>query len=248
MTVFEAILIGLVQGLTEFLPVSSSGHILLCEKILGVENELGFTLMLHLATLLAVVIAMRKDIASLFKKPKSALPLLVATACSAIVVFALKGVLDFALDGRFLTVCFPITALMLLACGLRKPKKQTVGYFDAAIIGIVQGIAVLPGISRSGSTVSTAILLGNDKQQATTFSFLLSVPIIVGSALVDVISEGLSAVPFWPLVAGFASAFCGGMLALKVMFRLTKSYDFFAVYLCLLTAFLLANDFWLHLF
>ncbi len=248
MTVLEAIIIGLIQGLTEFLPVSSSGHILLVQRIMGVNSELGFTLILHLATLLAVVIVMRKRIWQTITSPKKWGPLILASVFSALVVFALGDALEYALSGRFLAVSFLITAVMLLVSGFVKPKKREISYFDAVIIGCVQGLAVVPGISRSGSTVSAAVMLGNEKEESVSFSFLLSIPIIVASAAVDLLTEGISSVTFLPLLCGFVSAFVSGLLAVKLMLKISKSYDAFAIYLTALSAFILINDLFLHLF
>ncbi|MCH5163869.1 MAG: undecaprenyl-diphosphate phosphatase [Clostridiales bacterium] len=249
MTVWEAIIIGLIQGLTEFLPVSSSGHIILAERILGVQSELSFALILHLATLLAVVIVMRKEIWECARTPKKWGPLAVATIFSAIVVFAFNDLFKLAFDGRYLSTCFLITAVMLLFSGLVKPKKQEITCFDAVIIGCVQGFAAMPGISRSGSTVSTSILLGNERSTSVSFSFLLSIPIIVGSALIDLISEGLGSIQFLPLLFGFISAFISGLGAIKLMLKLTSNAcDWFAIYLTALSVFLIVNDLFLHLF
>ena len=250
MTIWEAIVIGIIQGLTEFLPVSSSGHILLTERILGVSGDLSFTLILHLATLLAVVIVMRKQIWDTIRTPKKWGPLIVATLFSALVVFALGGWLEEALSGgKYLAACFLITAVLLLVSGFIKPKKQEIKYFDAVIIGVMQGLAVLPGISRSGSTVATSVLLGNERSSSVSFSFLLSIPIIVGSALIDLIAEGLGSVQILPMLFGFIAAFISGLGAVKFMLKLTAgASDIFAIYLTVLAAFIIVNDMLLHLF
>lgn len=248
MTLIEAIIIGLIQGATEFLPISSSGHIMLVERLLGVESDLSFTLMMHLATLCAVVIVMRKQILSALKG-NIKWKILLASAMSFLVVIATNGLIKVAMSGTFLAVCFLITAVMLLASGFVKAKKTEINYFDAAMIGLVQGIAVLPGISRSGSTVSAAIMLGNERESSMSFSFLLSIPIILGSALIDFISEGLGAFEPLPIIFGFIAAFASGMVAIKLMLKLTKkSFDFFAIYLAALSLFLILNDLFLHLF
>ena len=248
MTVIEAIIIGLVQGLTEFLPVSSSGHILLFERILGVKSELSFTLIMHLATLLAVLIVMRKDAFAALKGDYK-WKIILATLLSFLVVVAISGVIKAALSGALLAVCFLFTAVILLLSGFFTPKKDKISYFDAAIIGLAQGVAVMPGISRSGSTVGTAIMLGNKKKEAVSFSFLLSVPIIIGSSLIDFLSEGIGSVEIVPLIFGFSTAFLSGIFAAKTMLRLTKaSFNFFALYLTVLSIFLLINDLAVHLF
>lgn len=249
MAIWEAIILGIIQGLTEFLPVSSSGHVLLAERLLGIKGDLSFTLMLHLATLLAVVVVLRKKLWETIKTPKKWLPLIVATSFSAVVVLLFHNLIEATFDGRFLAVSFLITAVLLLASSFVKPRKTEINCFDAVFIGLMQGLAALPGISRSGSTISTATLLGNSKEQSVEFSFLLSIPIIAGSALIDVITEGLGTVEFLPLIFGFVAAFLSGLFAIKLMLKLIKgSNDFFAVYLTVLSAFLLINDLWLHLF
>ncbi len=248
MSVLEAIVLGLIQGLTEFLPVSSSGHILLAQRIMGVESELGFTLILHLATLLAVAIVMRKRIWDTIRTPKKWGPIILASIFSALVVFALGDALESVLKGKFLAASFLITAVLLLLSGFVKPKKREMTCFDAVIVGCVQGLAVLPGLSRSGSTVSAAALLGYEKEEAVSFSFLLSIPIIVASAAIDLLTEGISSIPFLPLLFGFISAFTSGLAAVKLMLKITRSYDAFAIYLTALSAFLLINDLLLHLF
>ncbi len=222
---------------------------MLCQRIMGVESDMGFTLIMHLATLLAVVAVMRKQIAEVVTTPKKWGPIIVATLCSALIVLALKGFMLDSLDGRFLPTCFLITALMLLVGGMVKPKKREIGYLDAVIIGCVQGVAALPGISRSGSTVSASLMLGNDREKSVSFSFLLSIPIIVGSALIDVITEGVGSLEFLPTLCGFAAAFFSGLFAVKFMLSLSAgAYDFFAVYLTALSAFLIVNDLFLHIF
>lgn len=248
MNVFQAILIGIIQGLTEFLPVSSSGHIVLFERLLGIESEMSFTLAVHLSTLLAVLFVMRKEALAALKG-NTKWKICLASLMSFLVVIAISGLIKIAFSGSLLAICFLITAVMLLLSGLFKPKKTEISYLDAAIIGIVQGVAVLPGISRSGSTVSTAVMLGNDKEEAVSFSFLLSVPIVLGSAVIDFFTEGLGSVEVLPLLLGSLAAFVSGFVAVKLMLKLTKkSFDLFALYLTALSAFLIINDLFLHLF
>ena len=249
MTVWQAILVGLIQGLTEFLPVSSSGHIRLIERIMGIKGELSFALILHVATLFAVVFAMRKEVLDFVRSPKKWGYVIVATLCSLLVVFALSGLLKSALSGKYLAPSFLVTAALLLISGLVKPKKTAITYFDAAIIGCVQGLAVLPGLSRSGSTVSTAMMLGNERAQSVSLSFLLSIPIIIGSTAIDLITNGIGTIRPLPLVCGFLAAFISGTVAVKLMLRLSaKAWDWFVVYLTALSVFLIANDLFFNLF
>ncbi|MBR2967151.1 MAG: undecaprenyl-diphosphate phosphatase [Clostridia bacterium] len=249
MSVWQAILVGIIQGLTEFLPVSSSGHILLVSRLIGVEPSLSFTLILHVATLLSVVIAMRKEIADFLRSKDKWGKIILATLCSLVVIFGLKGLLSDALDGKFLGISFLLTAALLIVSGFAKPTKDAVGYLDAAIIGCVQGLAAAPGISRSGSTISTAMLVGVEKKASVSFSFLLSIPIIIGSATLDLITHGVGSISVLPLAIGFISAFAAGTVAVKIMKRLTAAInDAFAVYLIALSILVAINDLFLHLF
>lgn len=251
MNILEAIIIGIIQGLTEFLPVSSSGHMLLAARILDAEISLAFELMLHIATLLAVVLIMRKDIFELIKKPfqRQTGLLLASTVVTALILFFLLDFFKSSFSGQLLPYCFIVTAILLLCSGFFKERKQKMSYVDALIIGVVQGCAALPGISRSGSTISAGVMLGAERGAAARYSFLLSIPVIIGSSIVEIAGGGLSSVSFWPLFFGFASAFVSGFFALKLMLKLfSHSADYFAVYLLALSILLLLNDFVLHWF
>ena len=254
MTYLDAFLLGLIQGITEFLPVSSSGHLVLYSMITGAQSSLYFDLILHLGSLAAVVIVYFKDIAELIKHPlsKRARMLMLSTAISAIVVFLLKDIVDSTFDGAFLPLFFLITAV-ILALGAyfpKKPKIKEIGALDAVIIGAAQGFAAFPGLSRSGLTASTGSLLGVEKSQNASFCFILSIPIIIGSAIVETIGGTFDPVPFGCLAVGFAAAFFSGLLALKLIKKvfLNNRFDIFAAYLVVLSLFLTANNLWLHLF
>lgn len=256
MNVFEALIIGLMQGLTEFLPVSSSGHMLLAGRIMGQMPSLAFELVMHLATLAAVIVVYRSDIWGLIKKPlcREVRLLAVATVPTVAIVLLGESLFRASFDGRFLSYCFLITGIVLIASGFshKKPAKAQMGYLDALVIGTAQGLAAFPGISRSGATISAAALLNNDKKSSARFSFLLSIPVILGSAAVELITNdsGLGAVSFLPLAVGFLAAFISGYIALRLVIKILSKYNFdgFAVYLLLLATFLLMNDFVLHLF
>lgn len=252
MSVLQAAILGIIQGLTEFLPVSSSGHMLLLGRIMDVRVSLSFELIMHLATLAAVVIVLRKDIWSVVKKPlgKEARLILTATVPTVIIVLLFRSTLEKAFDGGALKYCFLITAIMLVASGLiSSPRKTEMRYTDALIIGAVQGLAALPGISRSGSTITAGVMTGNSREKSAKFSFILSIPIILGSAAVSLIEGGWAETPFVPLAVGFICAFISGLFALKFMLKfLKRSFDYFAVYLIALSLFMMLNDFALHLF
>ena len=224
MTVWLAALLGLVQGLCEFLPVSSSGHLLLLQKMFGVEEgALFFTVMLHIGTLVAVLIVYRKMIWKLLKHPfqKTVLHLIIALLPTVFVAILFKKVPPFdrfyeaAEQGKFLGVCFLITSAILNACELfeRPRKKQRklseMKATDALVIGSMQGIGVLSGVSRSGSTIGGALFAGLDRKAAADFSFLLSIPSIVGGAVLeipDALKEGGANIDWLCVIVGMVAA------------------------------------------
>ena len=216
---------------------------------------MAFELIIHLATLLAVVIAMRKQVFEVIRKPlgKDVRLIFVATVPSAAVVFLFQSVFRSAFSGEYLIYCFLVTAILLVVSGMNTKKlvKPEISYLDAAVIGLAQGVAALPGISRSGSTIATAKLLGVDKEQSTRFSFLISLPIIIGSAAVELITnKSAVGIDVVPLIVGFATAFVSGLVGVKLMLKVfaRRSLDGFAIYLCLLSVFLLCNETFLHIF
>lgn len=256
MSVLEAFILGLVQGLTEFLPVSSSGHTIIAGKLLGLNSvPMAFELIIHLSTLLAVVIVMRKQVFAVVRRPlgKDMRLIIIATVPSVLVVFAFQKFFRSAFSGEYLIYCFLVTAILLVVSGFERKKlvKPEISYFDAAIIGFAQGVAALPGISRSGSTIATAKILGNERENSTRFSFLISLPIIIGSAAFELITnKSAVGIGVLPLLVGFFSAFLSGLIGVKLMIKVfsRRSLDGFAIYLCLLSVFLLCNETFLHIF
>lgn len=257
MSILEALILGLIQGATEFLPVSSSGHLILACKILGMyQISIGFELVCHLGTLLAVVIAMRQDIFAVIKKPLSRQSrlILVATIPTVIIVAVFQGFFRKTFGGEYLVYGFLITAILLLISGFapaRAPLNHKMRYIDAIIIGTAQGIAALPGISRSGATMTAGTLMGLGREESAKFSFLISIPIILGSSLLELITQGVGqGVTFLPLITGFAAAFFSGLIAVKFLLKILKKFNFdaFAIYLFMLATFLLLNDFVFHIF
>jgi undecaprenyl-diphosphatase len=277
MTIWIAMLLGFVQGLCEFLPVSSSGHLLLLQNIFGVtEGALFFTVMLHLATLVAVFIAYWKTIVELIKKPfqKTVLLLIVATV-PAVAVALLTKKID-ALDafftaaeaGKYLGYGFLITSALLLISdnirymridrqGNRVPRKgkdmKRMGVKDALVIGGMQCVGILPGVSRSGSTISGALFAGLSRKTAADFSFLLSIPAILGGAVFeipDAIETGMGGMHWTTLAAGMIVAGLTGYFAIQVMIAAIKKKKLwgFAVYTALLGALVLVDQFVTHYF
>ena len=249
MEIINAIILGIIQGLTEFLPVSSSGHLEIAKAILG-ENKVGeesllMTLVLHFATALSTIIIFRKDILEIlsgllqFKNNDSfwfSLKIVLSMIPAAFVGVFFNDEIE-ALFGGALTLVgsmLLVTGLLLFLADKAKASAKKVGIKHAILIGISQAIAILPGISRSGATISTAVLLGIDKEKAARFSFLMVVPLIFGKMAKDILSGDLQyeTTTFIPLVIGFIFAFLTGMFACKWMIKLVKrsQLKYFAYY------------------
>ena len=245
----KAFVIGIVQGLTEFLPVSSSGHIELGQAILhfSVENEAAFSIIVHLATVLSTIIIFRKDIANLFSslfamkrnKETQFIGYLFISAIPIIVVgLLLKDWLESLFTGKLVLVGFMllVTSALLYSTTIITPKKGKLTAGKALVIGIAQCIAILPGISRSGATIATALNLGIEKEQAARFSFLMVLLPIVGASALEIIdlstNNAFGNLETAPLLAGFIGAFVSGLAACSWMLRIVKQgkIQYFAYY------------------
>ena len=237
---WQAILLGLIQGLTEFLPVSSSGHLLLTRQLMGLGDiPPAFDIMLHIGTLVAVLICLRKDVADVFVHPKKILFLIIATIPAVITGFLLKDwIEDVFYDGSFLWITFLMTAVILLACEIiekvRENKKKPlmdVGYVSSVSMGLMQAVALFPGLSRSGCTIFGGVAVGAKREQVASFSFLMSIPVILGGAVLSIGDLDFS---IWPMMLlGMLFSFLGGMFAVKLMLRLISkaNYKWFSLYL-----------------
>lgn len=249
MDVLDSILLGIIQGLTEFLPVSSSGHLELGKAILGdnsvPEESLLFTVVLHFATALSTIVVFRKDIWLLLKgilkftwneDIQFASKIVISMIPAVIVGLFFEEQLEQLFGGNILLVGFMllITAILLFFADKAKNTNKNVSFSNAFIIGVSQAIAMLPGISRSGATISTSVLLGNDKTKAARFSFLMVVPLIFGKIAKDVLSGDLSleSQNFTALSIGFIAAFISGLFACTWMISLVKKskLTYFAIY------------------
>jgi undecaprenyl-diphosphatase len=249
MDVLDAIILGIIQGLTEFLPVSSSGHLEIAKAILGDESlpkdSLLFTVILHFATALSTIVIFRKDIGVILKglfqfkwneelqfSWKIILSMLPATFIGLFYEEELEQL--FGGNIRFVGAMLLVTAVLLLLADLSKKTSKNVTFKDAAIIGISQAIAMLPGISRSGATISTSVMLGNDKSKAARFSFLMVVPLILGKVAKDILGGEITieSSNFTPLLIGFIAAFVSGLFACTLMIRLVKKskLKYFSIY------------------
>ena len=251
MDVIDAIILGIIQGLTEFLPVSSSGHLELGKAILGdnslPQESLLFTVVLHFATALSTMVVFRKDIFDIIKgvfkfewneELKFSIKILISMIPAALIGYFFEEQLGMLFNGNILLVGFMliVTALLLYLADKAKNTGKPVSNTNAFVIGVSQAIAMLPGISRSGATISTSVLLGNDKSKAARFSFLMVVPLIFGKIAKDILSGELSFeghndnAP--ALGIGFLAAFISGILACTWMIKLVKNSKliYFAIY------------------
>lgn len=249
METIDAIILGIIQGLTEFLPVSSSGHLELGKAILGdnsvPEESLLFTVVLHFATALSTIAIFRKDIIEIirgilkFKKNEEtlfSLKIIISMIPAVVVGLFFEEQLEQLFGGNimFVGMMLIITAVLLWFADKAKNTLKSVSSSNAFIIGIAQAIAMLPGISRSGATISTSVLLGNDKTKAARFSFLMVIPLIFGKIAKDILSGDLSfsSENSIPIALGFVSAFVSGLFACTWMISLVKKskLTYFAVY------------------
>lgn len=261
MEIWEGILLGLVQGFTEFLPISSSGHLVLVQEIVGTtsENIVLFDTLLHLATLVAVCVALRKQIVYVVKKPRKPLLMLVVASIPAGVVGLLLSDKIEALFSttEYLWIFFAISAILLIVSDyISKPDEQnqcvalgSIGIKQAVAMGLMQAVAVLPGISRSGSTIVGGIATKGLRRDVTDFSFLMSIPIILASVLLQIIKiangEVALSLPIAATLSGMIAATVSGYLSIKVMLGLVQKckLKYFGVYLIALSAIVAINNF-----
>lgn len=238
---FEALILGLIQGLTEYLPVSSSGHLAIGSYLFGVEGEenLAFTVVVHVATVLSTLVILWKEINWIFRglfkmelndETRYVFNIIISMIPVGIVgVFFKDKVEEVFGSGLLIVGCMLLlTALLLTFSYYAKPRqKERIGIADAFIIGIAQACAVMPGLSRSGSTIATGLLLGNKKETLAQFSFLMVIPPILGEALLDILKavkgeESFGGIDTLPLIVGFVAAFVSGCLACQWMINVVK--------------------------
>lgn len=249
MSVFESIILGIIQGLTEFLPVSSSGHLELGKAILGdsslPQESMMMTIVLHFATALSTLVIFRKEvgeiIAGLFQFKNNeqfqfSLKIVISMIPAAAIGVLFSDELERLFDKQILLVgaMLWVTGLLLFIADRAKNTEKSVSFVHSILIGISQAIAILPGISRSGATISTSVLLGVDRTKAATFSFLMVVPLIFGKIAKDILDGGFSidGDHVTALGAGFIAAFITGLFACKWMISLVRraQLSYFAYY------------------
>ena len=237
------VVLGIVQGLCEFLPISSSGHLVLLSRWFGVEDSLFVSIILHIATLLSIFVVLRKEVFSLIRHPfsKDSLQLSISTIITCVVAIILMPFISTSFEGEFLPWAFLITsALLFIVEKLSKTtnhKNKELSFKQAVIIGLAQGLAIFPGISRSGATISAGVLSGADREKSAKFSFLVSIPIIIASLIMEIIKivilgETISVNP-WGLILSFLIAFLIGVVSIKFMIKVTSKTNFkwFSIYL-----------------
>ena len=251
MSWLEALVLGIVQGLTEYLPVSSSGHLAIGSALFGIEGEenLAFTIVVHVATVFSTLVILWKEIEWIFRglfkfqmnsETRYAINILISMIPIGIVGVFFKDTVESIFGSGLLIVgCMLwVTAALLAFSYYAKPRQtESISMKDAFIIGLSQACAVLPGLSRSGTTIATGLLLGNNKAKLAQFSFLMVIPPILGEALLDVLKlvkgEDIAGdIPTLSLVVGFVAAFLSGCLACKWMINIVKKGKliYFAIY------------------
>ncbi len=252
MELIDAIILGIIQGLTEFLPVSSSGHLEIGKALLGdnsvPEDSLLFTVVVHFATALSTLVVFRKDVWVIMdglrqfrwnEQTKFSLKIIISMIPAVFIGLVFEEQLESLFGGNIVLVGFMlwVTALLLYLADRAKDTGKPVSFRNSLVIGVSQAIAMLPGVSRSGATISTSVLLGIDKSRAARFSFLMVVPLILGKIIKDLSSGDLTYEGGQSMVmaAGFLAAFLSGMIACTWMIRLVRNskLTYFAVY-CLI--------------
>ena len=249
MDIIDAIILGIIQGLTEFLPVSSSGHLELGKAILGdnsiPEESLLFTVVLHFATALSTLVIFRKDVLDIFKglfqfqwneEAQFAVKIIISMIPAAVVGFFLEDFMEVFFDGAIIIVgiMLIITAVLLYLADKARTTAKDVSFRSAFVIGLAQAVAMLPGISRSGATISTSVLLGIDKTKSARFSFLMVVPLIFGKVAKDLLGGEINfeSSQTMAMGAGFVAAFVAGLFACTWMIQLVRKskLTYFAIY------------------
>ena len=237
----EALILGLVQGLTEYLPVSSSGHLAIGSYLFGIEGEenLAFTVAVHVATVLSTLVILWKEIDWIFRglfkcrineETRYVGNIIISMIPVGIVGVFFKDYVEDVFGSGLMIVGYMLlvtAALLAFSYYARPRQKEKISWRDALVIGIAQACAVMPGLSRSGSTIATGLLLGNKKETLAQFSFLMVIPPILGEALLDVMKalkgeEAFGGIDILPLAIGFLAAFVSGCLACKWMINIVK--------------------------
>ena len=240
MDIVDAIILGIIQGLTEFLPVSSSGHLEIGREVLNADllatENLLFTIILHFATALSTIIIFKEDIMELLKgtisnsfnsNHKYLLKIVVSMIPAVLIGLFFEKEIELFFTGNISLVgsMLIITGILLLLTKMSKETKRDISYLHSLIIGISQAFAMIPGISRSGATICTSLLLGNKKNETAKFSFLMVIPLIFGKIIKDLFSSNVifNNIDYTIYIFGFLSAFITGLFACKLMLKIVKN-------------------------
>lgn len=246
--IISALILAVIQGITEWLPISSSGHLVLFEKILNYQGSLEFDVALHFGTLMAVFVYFGKDIIDIIKdffsfkfkteNGKTGVLLIVATIPAALVGYFLKDYIELTFNNLIVTaIGFAITGIVLLIASLDlKQKKRNASYFDSFLIGCAQAISIIPGISRSGSTMSTGIILGLNQKTAARFAFLMAIPIILGANILSIGNKTIPTELFWATLISFMIGLASIHILYKFVLNAKKNLRYFSAYALILSA------------
>lgn len=240
MQLWQSIILGLVQGLAEFLPVSSSGHLVMMREIMNISgNYLLYDMLLHVGTLFAIFIVFFKDLLALFKPPFKTIGMIILASVPAIIVgLAFDSQVEALFSGaKYICFFFLFTAVLMLVTEIiskriKQPKEFTIK--TALFMGVMQGIAVFPGISRSGSTIFGGTVAKTNREQVAKFSFFMSIPVILGGVVLQLFDlGGGESVAWYCILGGMVSSFLSGLLAIKVMLKIIgkANYKWFSLYL-----------------
>lgn len=225
MSAWQSLFLGLLQGLTEFLPISSSGHLVLGQKFFGFKPPIFFDILVHFGTLLAIIFYFFRGLKNILKSKKFLSLLIVGSLPAGIVGWFLREKLEIIFDSYLVVgLSFLITALLLFSTRfLRKQTKEinTIGWREVFSIGCFQALALLPGVSRSGATIVAGLMIGLKRQAAFSFSFFLAIPAIVGALFLETFKKGIGEDPTVGLI-GMVAAFFSGLLALKILQKVIK--------------------------
>ncbi|PIO06674.1 undecaprenyl-diphosphatase [Candidatus Woesearchaeota archaeon CG08_land_8_20_14_0_20_43_7] len=245
LTLIKAIILGIIQGITEWLPVSSSGHLVIFQRMLGLSVPVFFDILLHIGTLIAVVAVFHKDIMDMIKAVftfrfqtvpgKLAIFIIIGSIPTAIIGFAFHDLFSSFFNSLLVVgIALIVTGIFLSVCE-RKEGKRSLDTKNAFLIGIAQGVAIIPGISRSGSTIGTALLLGIKKETAARYSFLLAIPAIIGAGIFEGKEIIFSSMDWLPVIAGVLTSAIIGYLCIKLLLRLIakRKFHLFSIY-CIL--------------
>lgn len=239
------VLVGFIQGLTEFLPISSSGHVVLFGSLFELDNLLLLSVVAHVGTLFAVIFCYRKRLVELVKKPfnKTNINLLIATTPTVVIVLLFNHFIEDNFSTKTLIWGFLLSAVLLIIADFKKDSYRPVNKRSALYMGLAQGLALLPGISRSGSTLVCGLLVGVEKNEALDFSFLMSIPIIIASAVYESIKLFTMqlTVNWLGIFIVMITSFIFGILSIKLMLKIVKKNKlyFFSIYLIVLSLIIL---------